>query len=77
MWAERSWIEAEKRLGMWLFAEWPMAHPWNKPEDYPNFSKERYDMYNLIEFAKSQFPGVDPVFLSRGYFDRSILREYF
>jgi hypothetical protein len=97
IWGEKEWIEADKKIGIWLFSEWPMAHPWNTPEDYPNFSSKKYEMYNLIgritsfyaagiekdyilswiEFAKSRFPDIDPLLLSRGYFDRSIPRDYF
>jgi len=48
LWGEEAWIAALKRLGAWLYTEYPMSHPWNTKEDYPNFSAERFDMYNLI-----------------------------
>lgn len=46
-WNEPVWIEAVRKMGNWLYTEFPQSHPWNTKEDYPNYSQDRFYPSNL------------------------------
>lgn len=48
VWGESKWIEATIDIGNWLYTSFPMSHPYNMPEDAPNFHFKRYESFNLI-----------------------------
>ncbi len=49
MWAlEDTWKKDLQKIGLWIYKKYPMSHPWNTPEDFPNFRAERFYAYNLI-----------------------------
>ena len=48
IWGRRKWMESTIAIGEWLHTDFSESHPWNKPEDYPNFSKERKEAFNLV-----------------------------
>ncbi|PGT80866.1 carboxypeptidase regulatory-like domain-containing protein [Bacillus sp. AFS040349] len=48
IWGNPAWIESTIELGNWLFHEYSMNHPWNTPEDAPNYHFDRMNSFNLI-----------------------------
>ncbi|MCD7035558.1 hypothetical protein LRR81_15030 [Metabacillus sp. GX 13764] len=48
MWGKEKWIESTADIGRWLFKEYTMDHPWNLPEDKPNYAIDRQESFNLI-----------------------------
>ena len=48
LWQETPWIDALKKMGQWLYHDFPMNHPWNLREDFPNFAQERFYSSNLL-----------------------------
>lgn len=48
MWGVPEWIEALKRMGLWLYVSFPMSHPWNEKSDYPNWAADRFYASNLL-----------------------------
>ncbi len=53
MWPNKVWIKKLKKIGRWLYNDFPMNHPWNMKEDYPNYRQDRFYAYNLISRLSS------------------------
>ncbi len=49
LWGNRQWIDVIKRWGNWLYTSFPVNHPWNTKEDWPNWVKDRHYASNLAE----------------------------
>ncbi len=49
LWDNPDWNDALGRMGKWLYMAFPMAHPWNVKEDYPNYVQDRFYASNLLE----------------------------
>ncbi|WP_123916117.1 hypothetical protein [Bacillus sp. FJAT-42376] len=48
VWGNRKWMEADVKIGEWLFNEYTKEHPWNTPDDAPNYAIDRNSSFNLI-----------------------------
>lgn len=48
LWLNDDWNRNLKLLGKWLYEEFPKEHPWNTIDDYPNYDRDRHNLYNLI-----------------------------
>lgn len=49
IWGKDEWIMAIKKMGNWLYSSFPINHPWNMKDDYPNWVKDRHYPSNLAE----------------------------
>ena len=43
------WSNEVAMIGNWLYYSFPISHPWNTLEDYPNWVKDRHYASNLAE----------------------------
>lgn len=49
MWGEQEWVKSTIEIGKWLRRDFSEDHPWNMPEDSPNFASDRnWNSFNLI-----------------------------
>ncbi len=48
MWGNEKWASSLKKIGLWLYNDFPMSHPWNTQEDAPNWRADRFSSYNLV-----------------------------
>lgn len=48
-WNIPKWNKALCKMGEWLYSAFPMSHPWNVKEDFPNYVKDRFYASNLLE----------------------------
>lgn len=49
LWDNSMWNDALVMMGEWLYSSFPMEHPWNTKEDFPNYVKDRFYASNLLE----------------------------
>jgi hypothetical protein len=48
MWPFDKWIIPLKKIGTWLYRDFPIERPWNVEEDFPDWRQDRFTSYNLI-----------------------------
>lgn len=48
VWGNIEWVKASADIGHWLYKEYSMNHPWNMPQDAPNYAIDRVGSFNLI-----------------------------